>query len=295
MAPAVWLLRRGGPRLAHLGGLLLAPLALALLPGLRPVLDGWWRRVRPAWPGDRRQAAALRHLAAFARMCADRICAYSHPRDVCITTTPREARIMRTAMARGCVLLSAHVGAWELGGRLLARLGGKPVHAVMLAAEDPRVRTLVDAAMGDTPPRLINPRQGPGAARAVAAALAAGETVGFLGDRVLPSQRAIPVPLLGGPVRVPSGPFLMAAAAGVPVLPCFLIELRPGLWHLRVEQALSCAWTPGAARRERRLVATLMAQAWAVRLAAVAVRHPHQWWNFHDLWKAAARTVAQPP
>lgn len=288
--PLGWLLRRCGPVLPRLLGPLLAPLALALLPGLRPALDAWWRRVRPDWPADRRQAAALRQLAGFARMCCDRMCAYTHGDQVRVATTKADARRMRAGLRGGAVLISAHFGAWELASRLLSRLGNQRVHAVMLQAEDPRIRATVDAAMGDRPPLIIDPRNGPAAAVAVASALQAGEPVCFLGDRVMPGQDAVEVHMFGGLLRLPAGPFLIAAAKRAALVSCFMVEVRPGLWALRVHPARRMALP--AQRSQRRAALAGWAQAWADDLATVVRDRPDQWWNFQDLWREAHAQAA---
>ena len=132
----------------------------------------------------------------------------------------------RDALAggRGCVSLTAHLGNWELAGRLLATLG-RPVHVVMAPEEDPAVGALL--ARGGRPGlrfvRLTSPMVGV----ELVAALRRGEVVAFQLDRaagrargrvgaVLRRARAVPARAVpdGGGGRRAGGPGLLRPRGG---------------------------------------------------------------------------------
>lgn len=183
----------------------------------------------------------------------------------------------RAALARerGCVSITAHLGNWQLAGRLLAVLG-RPVHVVMAPEADPAVGALLDR---EAPPgvrfvRLTSPVVGV----QLVSALRRGEVVAFQLDRALGGRGDAEVPFFGAPAKFPLGPFLVAGAAGAPVVPAFCVLEPDGSYRLRVEPALPVSrGTESEALRA------------AVAVLECYVRsYWDQWFNFYDVWTPAA-------
>lgn len=179
------------------------------------------------------------------------------------------------ARGRGCVSVTAHLGNWELAGRLLATLG-RPVHVVMAPEADPRVGALLDRGghPGVRFVRLTSPVIGV----ELVAALRRGDVVAFQLDRAVGGRGDAAVPFFGAPATFPLGPFVMAAAAGAPVVPAFCVLEPDGSYRLHVEPAL--AVSRGA-------------EAEALHAAVVTLEryvrmHWDQWFNFYDVWECAA-------
>ncbi len=172
----------------------------------------------------------------------------------------------------GFVVLTAHIGNWELAGRtLVARGGGRPIHIVMAPEADPGVERLL--RVEGTPIRFVTLRA-PADAVPLVAALRRGGIVGMQGDRALGHRGDVPVDFFGAPALFPLGPFLLARAAGVPVLPAFCL-LRPDLRYT-VSVLPPLYVTRGAEE------ATL--RQWVASVGTVIGRHPTQWFNFFDPW-----------
>ena len=86
------------------------------------------------------------------------------------------------------------------------------------------------------------------------------------------------MPFFGAPALFPLGPFLLARAAGVPVLPAFCV-LRPDRrYTVIVQEPLRFARGDEEAALGR----------WVGGLATVIARYPTQWFNFFDPWSARA-------
>jgi KDO2-lipid IV(A) lauroyltransferase len=179
------------------------------------------------------------------------------------------------ARGRGCVSLTAHLGNWELAGRALAVLG-RPVHVVMAPEVDPGVGALL--SRGGHPGVRFVRLGSPVVAVELAAALRRGEVVAFQLDRAVGGRGEVEVPFFGEPAAFPLGPFLIAAAAGAPVVPAFCVLEAGGGYRLHVEPALEV--TRGdEVTALRRAVATLeryVREYW------------DQWFNFYDVWRRAA-------
>lgn len=271
----IWFLRAFGLRGTLIGSL---PVAAALLlvdgPARAATID-YWRRMRPAADGAERWGLALRHWSSFGRIMADRLLAYSDPRLQVLFDGPDAERLQTAVAAGGCLLLSAHVGNWELAGRMLSRLPSRGAHVVMIPGEDPAVQRLAAELLGDRLPTVIDPRNGLAAGFAVRAAIERGEVVCLLGDRAAPGQPAESVPFIAGDADLPVGPFRLAAACGAPVLGCFLLKQGRYRYRLRVTPPMHLPRRPSP-----RVIA-----AWARLLERVVRTTPFQWHNFYPFWR----------
>ena len=176
------------------------------------------------------------------------------------------------AAGRGAVLVTAHLGNWELGGRLLACRGGAPRTHVVLSAEE-------DAALErhlrvNAPELCFVTRTHPTSTLGLLAALRRGEAVAMQGDRPTGERGDRLVPFFGSPAAFSIGPFVLARAAGAPVVPAFCTMAPDGRYRVDVGPPI---WVkPG---EEMAGLETLVA---ALERAVRA--HPTQWFNFFDVW-----------
>jgi lauroyl/myristoyl acyltransferase len=176
---------------------------------------------------------------------------------------------------RGLVVLTAHLGNWELAGRLLAERVRRPTHLVVTAEADPGVQRFLRAR--PAPIRFVE-RGRPTAALALMAALRRGEVVALQGDRALDDRSGARVPFFGAPAWFPLGPFVLARAAGAPVVPafCVLDDDRRYTITLDAPFRVGPGQEPDALAR------------WVDGLARVVTAHPEQWFNFFDVWRDRA-------
>jgi predicted LPLAT superfamily acyltransferase len=179
--------------------------------------------------------------------------------------------------------LQGELRAGSPGGRPSGAPDARPVHVLQYASpNDPYLVLLRRYVPPGRAPRILALRPGSTlAALDVLGILREGGIVAVKGDRVVDGRNA-EVPFLGGRIRVPTGPYLLAALAGVPVVPlaCF----KEGVRTCRV--VAGEPWTPvlrGRATRDEDLAAS--ARTFAAHLEAWARRWPLQWYNFHDLWE----------
>lgn len=179
------------------------------------------------------------------------------------------------AGGRGVVVLTAHLGNWELAGRLLARHGARPTHVVVAAEADPAVERFLRG--GEAPVRFVT-RTAPTASLALVAALRRGEIVALQGDRALGTRGDVLQPFFGAPASFPLGPFVLARAAGAPVVPAFCL--------LDGDRRYRIVVGPPAAVEAGGEAAAL--GGWVRTLEAMVRRHPEQWFNFYDVWSPPA-------
>ena len=167
----------------------------------------------------------------------------------------------------------AHVDHVLAGRTLVARGGGRRLHVVMAPEVDPAVERLL---RGRAPVRFVTLRT-PADAVPLVAALRRGEIVGMQGDRALGHRGDVAVDFFGAPAPFPLGPFLLARAAGVPVLPAFCVLRPDARYTVIVQPPISVDRSAEEAALRR----------WVAGLATVIARYPTQWFNFFDRWSAA--------
>lgn len=175
---------------------------------------------------------------------------------------------------RGAIILSAHLGNWEVGAILLRRLGF-PVTAVALPHEDPRMNRLFDAQRHRCGIQVIP--LGPQAAARSLQRLRAGECLGLLGDRAF-ADNNLTVSWFGRRAWLPRGPATLSLRSRAPIVPTFLI--REGPWKFRF-----CFETPidPGSHTEGDQAIQQLTEAYAATLERRLRRHPDQWLMFQPL------------
>lgn len=182
----------------------------------------------------------------------------------------------------GVVLVTAHIGHWEVASAFPSDLQGRQIHVVREGEIDPAAqdlfRGLIEARSrqgytvhfarraGDLGPKLL-------------LALRDGDMVALQGDRPARQGRTIETRFFGRPFHVPVGPAAMTRAAGVAMLPVFNYRagrLRSTLLFrplIRVEK------TSDRDHDLQRVVDHIMAE-----VEQAILRNPYQWFCFTELW-----------
>ena len=199
-------------------------------------------------------------------------------RDYVAATEGEEDLDAACAPGHGVILLTAHLGNWELGGRLLAPRLDRTTHVVL----SPEADAALEGYLRRDEPRLrFVTRRRPTSTLGLLAALRRNEAVAMQGDRPTGERGDTPVDFFGAPAAFPIGPFVLARAAGAPVVPAFCaltaegryrISMEPPIWVKSGEEGAALATAVGALER-------------------VIRRHPTQWFNFFDVWSASRATT----
>jgi lauroyl/myristoyl acyltransferase len=260
------------PRRARLG-LAAAIASVAPFPAERAAARANLARVAPALHPAAREALARRLFRCFAMCFADLISANRAPAEAegLLGAVEGQAHLEAAfAEGRGLILLTAHLGNWELAGRLLARRFGRPIHVLVAAESDPGVGEFL---RGTGPLRFVT-RENPTVAVTLLAALRRNEVVAMQGDRALGTRGDLAVPFFGAPAAFPLGPFLLARAAGAPLVPAFCVLRDDRRYAVALDAPIRVAPEGEAAALA----------AWVRVLEARVRRHPEQWFNFFDPW-----------
>ena len=243
----------------------------------------YWRRMRPDLGRWGQTFMAWRHFYSFACQLTDRFLIGAAPGAIRHTSLGFNTLQAGTRHPLGCIILSAHVGNWELSGRFVDQYQLAPMHLVMLQAENPQVAAQVRAALDTKGLQLIDLKDSFAASLKIAAALRAGETCCMLGDRTVGgTSGTIAVPFCGGMARFPTGPFIAAATTGAVVVPSFCLKIG---WNHYITMAFG-PWSVALGnRRERQQHLTAVVSQWARCVEMIVRRFPMQWHNFYNFWE----------
>ena len=180
---------------------------------------------------------------------------------------------------RGAILLTAHVGNFEIGGFFLREVGLK-VAVVYLPDPSPVVERDRRAAREHLGIRSI-PITSELSAVKVLRSLEEGYFVAIQGDRDY-AGNGRKLPFLGREVSFPVGPYRLAAAAAVPLLPVFVLREPAGTYRTVVEAPLRVA---SASRGEREAVEGAALSAFVSLLERTIREYGEQWYTFSRFWE----------
>lgn len=184
---------------------------------------------------------------------------------------------------RGFLMLSAHVGNYEVGAMLPSSEERRRVHLVREREMDPKAQEFVERLLDGLPDadlyRWHFEGDQPLHALPLLHALQEGDIVAAHGDRPRTGARTIDTEIFGRPFPIPAGPITLARTARVPILPAYV--LREGRRHYRL-----VFQTPIRVPRTRDRDADLeeAAQLVAANVEWAIREKPHQWFCFRSVW-----------
>ncbi len=179
----------------------------------------------------------------------------------------------------GAIILTAHMGSYDLGAHVFSETSDRRIVMVRAPELDPdtaryeegmQERSRTDALRIDFSTRASE------LAIDLLHAIRDGELVAIQGDRVTPGIANLPGTLFGKPTRVPAGPFALAMAARVPVFPLFIIRTGRRRYRLLTCEPIEVE------RRSRHRDDDLLAAVneWSTKLEEVIRTGWYQWFAF---------------
>ncbi|HZX41094.1 MAG TPA: hypothetical protein VFE93_04595, partial [Myxococcaceae bacterium] len=225
---------------------------------------------------------SYRHLLAFARTMVDRALFRTRGKTAFRYTEEGIHLIQEAAAAgKGAVLLTAHVGNWELAGGLLSGAAGEKLAIVAYEGERERIAQFMKRS-GGPQFRIIDVGRDVLASLEMIRALRGGAVLAVHGDRPMGGQ-VIAVPFLGREARFPVGPFLLAAVSGAPLIATFSLQVGPAAYRFFANEPQRLNFTAGQSREAQLRV---WVEQYVAALESLVRQYPYQWFNFYAFWDA---------
>lgn len=183
----------------------------------------------------------------------------------------------------GVILITAHVGNWEMASAVPSDREAVTLHVVREEEMDADAQRWVEGRLRERlGARYVThfaSGMGPRLGLEMREALERGEVVALQGDRPRRGGRSVGTELFGRPYRLAMGPLLLARQTGVPLLPTFVHRAGRRRYELRFGAPIRVARTTD---RDADLRAA--GRRFAADLERAVRRTPHQWFVFRELW-----------
>lgn len=181
------------------------------------------------------------------------------------------------AKGSGVLIVTAHLGAWELSS-FWHSLMGYPMTMVIRRLDNPRVDRLVNGIRCLHGNRVVHKDD---FARGLLFAMKRGDTVGILMDTNMTPPQGVFVPFFGAEACTASGLARVALRTGAAVLPGFMVwEAHEQRYVLHFEPEIGLVRTGDDERDVVENTARFTAA-----IEAMVRRYPEQWLWVHRRWK----------
>jgi predicted LPLAT superfamily acyltransferase len=273
----VWLLKYGG-----LGA------TYALLPfvtlyyrlfvpsATRPLMYLYTERLKY----DRKKASRLvrKNLVVFGQTIIDKIAVLSGAGGKLSFTHEGVEHIEQLVKdGKGGILLSAHLGNWEVAGHLLKRVN-TVINIVMYDGEAEQMKQYMQQFESNRSFNIIFIKDDLSHIYEISAALARNELICLHGDRYRPGNRTMQHNFLGKDALFPAGPFILAAKLKAPV--CFVFAFKETNFHYHFY-----AYPPRVYEGRGTQGMEKMLDEYVDKLEDKLKQYPWQWFNYYDFWK----------
>ncbi len=179
------------------------------------------------------------------------------------------------ARGKGVLVLTAHVGNWDLLG-MIARRFGYPLTIIAKDIKNSALNAFIIETREKSGVRVVSARR---SYRACLSALRKNELVGFVLDQNMIAAEGVFVDFFGRPACTTPGLAFMAAHSGAPVVPVFMIRRPSGGHVVKILPALD----PPPDREEATL--RRATQEYTRIIEEIIRRHPEQWIWIHRRWR----------
>jgi predicted LPLAT superfamily acyltransferase len=180
----------------------------------------------------------------------------------------------------GCLLISAHLGNFEMAGHMLERLETR-VNIIMLDAEYQRIRNYL-SAITQKSFHVIAIREDNAHVFEINTALENKEILCIHGDRFLEGNKTVEIEFLGENARFPTGPFYLAMKYGIPV--SFVFAMKEGKSHYHFYATPPKYYhQQGNMTRRDEMLRTII-QDYKNQVEQKLRQYPEQWFNYYNFW-----------
>ena len=174
---------------------------------------------------------------------------------------------------KGAILVSAHLGNWEMGGAVLPLLG-YPLSVVALAHKDPKVNALFNTQREAFGAMVI---QADVAVRRIVEHLQRNRLIAILGDRDF-GNHGVVMDFLGHKTMIPKGSAFFSMKTGVPIIPIFFIRTNDDHFEIKIYPPIDPPHLLDGKVTDQALKEYI--QRYLTAIEAEVKRNPSQWLLF---------------
>jgi len=186
-----------------------------------------------------------------------------------------EHLISMEAGGKGGLLLSAHLGNWEIAGNLLKKREiNSTVNVLMLDAEHKKIKAFLDKQTNGALFNIIPITDDFSYLIKLKQAAARNELICLHADRFMEGAKTIEKEFFGKKVLLPSGPFELGKLLKIPVSVVFAVKTTKRHYDLSATELIENS------------DAEKVSDSYISALETQVVKHPEQWFNYFDYFES---------
>ena len=182
----------------------------------------------------------------------------------------------------GGILISAHLGNFEMAGNMLDRVSSG-INIVMYDAEHEKIKDLLQKNYSKKPVNIIPLKEDMSHLFLINKAVNEKELICMHGDRFLEGARSICLPFMGKEALFPAGPFHMILSYGIPV--SFVFAMKDSRFHYHFYASPPKVYTFTRNRNNRTEEIREIVTDYITELEKMLKKYPVQWYNYYPFWK----------
>lgn len=183
---------------------------------------------------------------------------------------------------KGGILISAHIGNFEMAGYMLERLDTR-VSIIIFDDEYARIKNYLSSISTKSYNVITLKRGDTSHIFEINKALSEGQIICIHGDRFLKESKKMIAPFLGEEAYFPTGPFYMSMKFSVPVSFVFAMkETRKG-YHFYATPPKTYA-QPGMQSERNNVIHSIISD-YISGFEKMILKYPDQWFNYYDFWE----------
>jgi len=182
---------------------------------------------------------------------------------------------------KGFILLTAHVGNWQVAMTVLSRFG-KTVYLMMRPEDNKAVKNALNIDKEEENVKIISTDDSLNGVIEAMKAIKKGNIVSIMGDRTY-GFNAAEASFLGENVHFPYGAFSLASAVQCPVVVFLSAKTGVNKYIVDVSHIIPA---PAGVRGKKDEEIKVALQEFADVLEEYVTAYPFQWFAFRDVWKS---------
>lgn len=243
-------------------------------------LEGYFVQ-RLGWKGWKSLMAKYSNYFVFGQTLLDRVAVMSGLGSRFSFDFEGEEHLVKMAESgKGGMLVSAHIGNWEVAGHLLYRINTK-INVVLHEAEHEKIKQFLDKAKGKNTMNIILIKDDISHVYQISQALDRGELICMHGDRFMPWAKTLTASFLGKVAHFPQGPFALAVGLKVPV--CYVFAMKEGNWYYHFSSTEAKVYQAESRNKKEMLIQTAL-EDFIKEAERTVTKYPLQWFNYYDFW-----------
>jgi len=195
------------------------------------------------------------------------------------------------ASGRNAIVLTAHMGSYDLAASLFAQKFHRSIRMVRAPESDPSSTEHMHQALEQSGAGAVKvgySNDGTALAFDLLSALRDGEIISIQGDRVVGDVAQAAVRFGRHQVFLPNGPFVLSLVADTPIYPIFIVRIGHRKYKIVAREPIVCE-RRGGSRDE--VIANAM-QRWAEVLQEMTCSYWPQWFAFTPLSSSHSESLS---